>query len=726
MYGMDLSNLNAWRFFYDIICEDEAGNICTPLNPFLVGDTLFHDFNNNSQQDEGEPGIPGVTVNLLDSNGFVLATTTTADDGSYSFPVDGKYVDPDINETIIDGIYTVQVAPENFAAGGPLAGAVSTTGGEQQTNTVIDDNVMTYDFGYTGTGAIGDFVWLDLNANGLQDDSFGLADVKVTLELDLNNDGVIDYTTSTVTNSSGFYSFTNLPAGAYTISIDPTTLPAGLIPSYDLDGIASAHTAQVTLAAGESNANLDFGYTGTAAIGDTLWLDINANGQQDDGLGLANVKVDLAVDLNGDGATDFTTSTVTDENGLYNFPNLPAGAYTISVDPTGLPGGLIPSFDLDGTATPNTAQVTLASGETNLDLDFGYKGTGSIGDYVWKDLNGNSLQDDGTGLANVKVILSVDLNGDGTSDYVTFDLTDPLGYYSFTNLPAGTYTVSLDPTTLPGGLIPSFDLDGIATANIAQVTLGAGESNANLDFGYKPAAISSIGDTIWRDSDADGKFEPEIGEIGLANVKVTLTADYNNDGTVDFTASTFTDAKGFYRFSNLPEGIYTVSVDPTSLPANHVPTYDLDGTGTAHKAIVNLPYGAAKVDVDFGYRPNVSPGTGTIGYWKNHAEAWPVETITIGGVTYTKAQAINIMNTNGKGDKTYDMFNQLVAAKLNVGIGNECACVNQTIRDADAWLAKYPLGSNQKGGSQAWKEGEALHTRLDQYNNGKLCAPHRG
>lgn len=124
--------------------------------------------------------------------------------------------------------------------------------------------------------------------------------------------------------------------------------------------------------------------------------------------------------------------------------------------------------------------------------------------------------------------------------------------------------------------------------------------------------------------------------------------------------------------------------------------------------------------------PPSNPGTGTIGYWKNHPNAWPVEAIVIGGKSYTTSQAIAIMKTSGKGDKTYDMFNQLVAAKLNVEIGNDAGCIAQTIADADAWLTANPLGSNVKGGSAAWRAGEPLHGRLDQYNNGRLCAPHRG
>lgn len=124
--------------------------------------------------------------------------------------------------------------------------------------------------------------------------------------------------------------------------------------------------------------------------------------------------------------------------------------------------------------------------------------------------------------------------------------------------------------------------------------------------------------------------------------------------------------------------------------------------------------------------PPPPPGTGTPGYWKNHPEAWPVDTITIGGVTYTKEQAIKIMKTNKAKDKTYTMFNALVCAKLNLILGNESSCIALTVLAADNWMKTYgPVGSGVKASSQAWKQGEPLYLELDKYNNGLLCAPHR-
>ncbi len=121
-----------------------------------------------------------------------------------------------------------------------------------------------------------------------------------------------------------------------------------------------------------------------------------------------------------------------------------------------------------------------------------------------------------------------------------------------------------------------------------------------------------------------------------------------------------------------------------------------------------------------------SPGVGTPGYWKNHPEAWPVDEITIGGILYTKDEAIAIMNMEVAGDKTYNMFFHLVAAKLNVLIGNASSCIAETITAADAWMAAYgPVGSGVAAKSDAWDDGEPLKDMLDEYNNGELCAPER-
>lgn len=123
--------------------------------------------------------------------------------------------------------------------------------------------------------------------------------------------------------------------------------------------------------------------------------------------------------------------------------------------------------------------------------------------------------------------------------------------------------------------------------------------------------------------------------------------------------------------------------------------------------------------------PEEQPGTGTPGYWKNHPDAWPVEEITIGDITYDKYTAIGLMQTPVKGDKTLTLFKALVSAKLNVEIGNHFDCIEDSIYAADTWMYSHPVGSGVKANSPAWKQGEPLYEKLDDYNNGNLCAPHR-
>lgn len=121
----------------------------------------------------------------------------------------------------------------------------------------------------------------------------------------------------------------------------------------------------------------------------------------------------------------------------------------------------------------------------------------------------------------------------------------------------------------------------------------------------------------------------------------------------------------------------------------------------------------------YGYGYGCDPHTP--GYWKNHPNDWPVESITIGGVVYTKAQAISLIENPTKNDKTYNMFEHLVAAKLNVLMGCESSCIDDIIEDADEWMEDHPVGSGVKASDPAWDIGEPLKDTLDDYNNGNLC-----
>lgn len=126
-----------------------------------------------------------------------------------------------------------------------------------------------------------------------------------------------------------------------------------------------------------------------------------------------------------------------------------------------------------------------------------------------------------------------------------------------------------------------------------------------------------------------------------------------------------------------------------------------------------------------------APGTGTIGYWKNHPGEWPAgcDLTLPGSDSNPNVFAMNILDAPVKGDKTVILAKQVVGAMLNVCAGNATTCtidgvsydINQTINSAVTWFNSYPVFSKQKN----WNGGDIYQEILDDYNNGKLCAPHR-
>jgi hypothetical protein len=131
--------------------------------------------------------------------------------------------------------------------------------------------------------------------------------------------------------------------------------------------------------------------------------------------------------------------------------------------------------------------------------------------------------------------------------------------------------------------------------------------------------------------------------------------------------------------------------------------------------------------------PTSSSGSGctlTQGYWKNHASAWPVQTLTIGGVSYTQDELLAIFNTAPAGDASLILAHQLIAAMLNVASGAVPPSASaQAIADAQAWMtANLPAGGKLPYGvsssSAAGAAASSLTDALDQFNMGGAGVAH--
>jgi len=599
-----------------------------------IGDFVWNDLDRDGIQDAGEPGIMGVMLRLTDLQGTTLALTTTGSNGGYEFPglCADTYVVTVLGATLPPGLVA---SPCDAGANDALDSDCSPV------TVVLTDDVTenpTIDFGYNSpcAGTIGDFVWNDLDRDGIQDPGEpGIQGVLLRLR-DAGN--AVIATTSTGPN--GGYSFVGLCAGTYTVEVEETTLPPDFVPSPcnvgsndAIDNDCSPVTVVLPSDFG-SNPTLDFGYNSpcTGTIGDFVWLDIDRDGIQDPSEpGIESVGVALK---DSDGATIATTTT--GRKGHYLFAGLCAGDYEVVVDEGSLPPGYVASpcnvgldDDVDNDCSP--VAVTLPLDDTeDLSIDFGYnvECTGLIGDYVWNDLDRDGIQDVGEpGIEDVTVILKNDVGV--VLETVT---TGPFGFYSFMGLCAGTYLVEVDPSSLPPGLVPSpCDAGGDDAldndCSPVTVVLPADDTeDVTIDFGYNAPCSGIIGDFVWDDSDCNGLQDPD--ELGIEDVLVVLR---DEQGVIVQSAST--DVDGRYQFTDLCAGTYTVEIDPTTVPCDYAPTLcdvgsdDEVDSECSPVTVILVDDFVVDLSIDFGFCLTPSGGGEgcTPGYWKqsHHFDSWP-------------------------------------------------------------------------------------------------------
>ena len=289
--------------------------------------------------------------------------------------------------------------------------------------------------------------------------------------------------------------------------------------------------------------------------------------------------------------------------------------YTATATPT---GSVTPTATATGSATPT--RTPTATGSATATVTATATGTVTatptrtptlapgklcLGNQVFKDLDNDGLYEPGDGDFGVSLVL-VNLykdDGDGLLDAGDLKLssvgTDADGRYSFCNLDPGDYIVEVDPSNFSGGRLtdmpsssgndvggmapdPDNDADnddnGYAVAGFGvaskAITLSAGtepagdgdgsSGNQTLDFGFRCPLC--LGDTVFKDLDADGRFEPASGELGVDGVKLNLYRDVNGNNALDAgdgapIATTTTADGGRYSFCDLNAGAYIVQVD---------------------------------------------------------------------------------------------------------------------------------------------------------------------
>lgn len=452
----------------------------TSQTNFKIGDYAWVDTDGDGIQGDTEQPLANLKIDLT-QNGQTIASTTTDANGKnlFSNVANGTY---ELNYETPDGYTPTQVQAGEDAT-------KDSNGGPAEV-TINNSDDLSINFGYLEDEPVpvakynmGDFVWNDLNQNGIQDkDEPGLKDVQVTLTNPDNTN------LTTTTNEKGNYTFTDLPNGNYKIAF---ATPAGFVPTKtgqgDIDVDSNGVNADV-LIQDANNAFVDSGFyqlPTSFKIGHLAWVDADQDGiQGDTELGLAHVKVDLTKD------GKVVASTVTDSNGHYQFDNVNNGTYQVEFDvpegytPTQVQAGEDETKDSNGTPV----EVTIDNAD-NLTIDMGYLKDAptpvavyELGDFVWNDLNENGIQDkDEPGLKDIQVTLTNPDNSTLTT------LTDAKGNYKFSQIPNGKYKVAF---TTPVGFVPTKtgqgEADNDSNGSVTEINI-SDANNDYVDSGfYKP------------------------------------------------------------------------------------------------------------------------------------------------------------------------------------------------------------------------------------------------
>ena len=440
---------------------------------------VFEDLNANGQWDEGEKALAGAAVTLTpDRTGIEAAQAVTGADGAFDL------------EGLRPAGYTLTVAlPEGYIFSCPLEGLAFGTLGEQslvcawQTLTDRTDKAI----GAVKPGSISGVIWLDENEDGTRGEGELLMS-GVSLELvDERGGAVVKRTAST---DQGFR-FDNVRPGAYTVRL---TLPDQSSPAADsastfvANGLRMTQTG-VTVEAGEDVDGLTTGLISATSVAGRLYLDEN---------GARTPLAGVTVSLYKGGELSPLMTVLTDDSGRYRFDGLWPADYYLEA---GLPSGTIfvrpddPNYESGASAVTASGEGAgtselfyLHMAQHRLDMDVIYIKPARVGDLAWLDENGNGLVDEGEpGIPGV----TVQLLQDGEAVYET--VTDAYGYYLFTDVYPGAYTLvakaypELTPTSQVEALriISSCLVGGDGTeAHSDPFEVESGSLNVNYDLGY--------------------------------------------------------------------------------------------------------------------------------------------------------------------------------------------------------------------------------------------------
>ncbi len=339
----------------------------------------------------------------------------------------------------------------------------------------------------------------------------------------------------------------------------------------------------------------------TSALGEFVWHDLNANGQQDPGEhGFPGLQINL---FRASGA--YITTTFTNPLGKYLFENLYPGSYYLEFK---TPAGFERTFsnrgndntdnDIDGINGPGTTSATLLTlDEKDFTLSAGFYKCVPVGDLVWYDINKNDVWDSNENGIN-GLIVNLWRNNSGSWDIYDFKYTGQKpgtpsddGYFLFCAPPGEYYLEVIMP---PLGLVRArpnignneeFDSDIKSNGSSDIFQLISGQTKTDFGAGFYPMALA--GNLVWKDNNVNGiqdANEPRVPGIKVEAIEL---------GTGKVVRTTFTNDDGIYKIEYLEKQQYYIRFAPPSGFGATVPRATSDNLDS---------------DVDHSYGPYTTRG----------------------------------------------------------------------------------------------------------------------
>ncbi len=388
--------------------------------------------------------------------------------------------------------------------------------------------------------SIGDFVWHDLNGNGLQDSG----------EPGIDNQRVYLYNESMqfiaqVITDQGFYTFDNLDPGSYflKIKIDNLDITTSNNSNDDLNSdffefLEEKMSKLITLAPGQHFKNIDFGFANRGSIAGLTWLDKNANGFfESEDLVLGNVIVNLL-----DENAKVLKTTISDQNGTYTFSDLLPGNYQLNFQNS-------PEYFASDLGMENNINANFYTELFELEMskiqyrNAAFYRRASISGNVWLDIDEDNIKEtEDYALEDIPVVLK-----DCQDNIISESVTDIDGNYSFHDLKPGSYTTCID-NNRQGIYIPKAIECSSCNSILEYESLEEIDYIFNLDNSY------SIKLYVYQDLDNSNSYEGN--EVVFTDWNISL---FDCNG-VELTTSS-TDHTGLAMFEFLDEGEYYIELD---------------------------------------------------------------------------------------------------------------------------------------------------------------------